>query len=123
MMASAIEAARRTLAGKMHAPGLAGLLGRARPALKSSNTRAEAGAAFTQHGLSAMRTKRVYGIARHRYTVNRPGRTSLNVFEKINKLNRLVFDSLVDIEGVTGSIPVAPTTQPSQTPRFRQGAK
>jgi hypothetical protein len=60
-----------------------------------------------------MRTKPVYGNAGQRYGVNRPGRTTTNAFEKINKLNRLGFDILVDIEGVTGSIPVAPTTQSS----------
>src|SRR5450432_1617257 len=54
-------------------------------------------------------TKRVHGNARQRYTVNEMRRTATDVFRKANKLNSLGFDSLVDIEGVTGSIPVAPT--------------
>jgi hypothetical protein len=57
---------------------------------------------------SIRRTKSVYGNARQRYGVNRPGRTSPNVFKKSNKINLLDFEHLVDIEGVTGSIPVAP---------------
>jgi hypothetical protein len=61
------------------------------------------------------RTKSVYGNARQRYAVNRPGRTSPNVFKKSNKINLLGFEHLVDIEGVTGSIPVAPTIQSSRT--------
>jgi hypothetical protein len=42
--------------------------------------------------------------------VHRPGRTSTSVCRNTNNLNGLGFKHLVDIEGVTGSIPVAPTT-------------
>jgi hypothetical protein len=38
-------------------------------------------------------------------------KNTTNVFGNPNKLNVLGFKYLVDIEGVTGSIPVAPTIQ------------
>jgi hypothetical protein len=60
---------------------------------------------------TGLRTKRVHGNARQRYSVNRARKNATNVFENSNNLNALDFKHLVDIEGVTGSIPVAPTTQ------------
>jgi hypothetical protein len=64
---------------------------------------------------SIRRTKSVYGNARQRYGVNKRRRTSSSVFRNSNNLNALDFKHLVDIEGVTGSIPVAPTIQSSRT--------
>jgi hypothetical protein len=46
-------------------------------------------------------------------------KNTTNVFGNPNKLNVLGFKHLVDIEGVTGSIPVAPTIYTLRLYRFR----
>jgi hypothetical protein len=66
---------------------------------------------FSNRFLRAIRTKPVYGNARQRYGVNKRRKTATNAFVKSNNINILGFKHLVDIEGVTGSIPVAPTIQ------------
>jgi hypothetical protein len=50
-------------------------------------------------------------------------KNTTNVFINPNNLNVLGFKHLVDIEGVTGSIPVAPTIQSHQTADFQAGVK
>jgi hypothetical protein len=56
-------------------------------------------AACTRKLLSRAENKKRYGNARQRYAVNRPGRTTTNVFRNSNNLNVLGFNHLVDIEG------------------------
>jgi hypothetical protein len=72
-------------------------------------------------GTFRSRTKSVYGNARQRTATIRREQTAknaTNVFRNSNNPNALGFKHLVDIERVTGSIPVAPTIQSHQTTDF-----
>jgi hypothetical protein len=72
-----------------------------------------------QLGLAASENKK--HLRQRTATIRREqtAKNATNLFRNSNNPNELGFKHLVDIEGVTGSIPVAPTIQSPQTARFQ----